>query len=134
MFRRLDHIAVAVESIEEARKVFDKLFGEPSGIEEVETQKVLVCFYKVGGVKIELVQPTSDESAVAKFLAKRGEGVHHIAFSVEGMQQVLDELTGMGFRLIDKRPRRGAGGRMVAFLHPSSTKRVLMELCEGDGE
>lgn len=131
MLNRLEHIAVAVESIEAARERFDRLFGEPSGVEDVESQKVRVCFYELGNVKIELVEPMSEESAVAKFLSKRGEGIHHIAFGVEGIQEVLKRLAEAGFRLIDEVPRRGAGGKMVAFLHPSSTGRVLMELCEG---
>jgi len=131
MLNRLEHIAVAVESIEAAREKFDRLFGEPSGTEEVEAQKVRVCFYELGNVRIELVQPTSEESAVAKFLSKRGEGIHHIAFAVKGIKDVLKRLAEAGFRLIDEVPRRGAGGKMVAFLHPASTGRVLMELCEG---
>ncbi|MCX7703645.1 MAG: methylmalonyl-CoA epimerase [Planctomycetota bacterium] len=130
MFKKVSHIAVAVNSIEKARERFDLLFGKPSGVETVESQKVKVCFYEVGGVRIELVQPTSEDSAVGKFLASRGEGIHHIAFEVEGIQTVLDRLGEMRFELIDKKPRVGAEGRHVAFLHPASTHKVLIELTE----
>jgi len=126
----VDHIGIAVESLQEARKVFDKLFGEPSGFEEVAEQKVRVCFYDVGGVRVELLEPTSEDSAVAKFLAKRGQGVHHIAFGVRDIESALTTLAHQGVSLIDEKPREGAGGKLVAFLHPSSTGRVLIEVCQ----
>jgi len=130
MLEAVDHIGIAVESIEKAREVFDKLLGQPSGTEEVESQKVRVCFYNLGGVRIELLEPTSEESAIAKFLEKRGGGVHHIAFVVRDIESALTTLAAQGFRLIDEKPRPGAHGTLVAFLHPSSTARVLVELCQ----
>jgi len=130
MLKKVSHIAIAVNSIEKALERFNLLFGKPSDIELVESQKVRVCFYKVGDVRIELVQPSSEDSPVAKFIASRGEGVHHIAFEVEGIQNVLDRLAESKFELIDKKPRAGAEGRLVAFLHPVSTNRVLIELTE----
>lgn len=130
MFDAVDHIGIAVESLKSAREVFDKLFGSPSGTEEIDSQKVRVCFYNIGGVRIELIEPTSDDSPIAKFLQKRGQGVHHIAFLVRDIESALTTLANQGFRLIDERPRSGAHNRLVAFLHPSSTGRLLVEVCQ----
>ncbi len=132
MLDGIDHVAIAVRDIEEARRTFDALFGAPGAVEEVADQKVRTCFYDVGGVHIELVEPTSPDSPIAKFLEKRGGGIHHIAFRTTDLEGALAQLSEKGFRLIDHEPRAGAGGKKIAFLHPASTHKVLMELCRYD--
>lgn len=129
---RIEHIGIAVESIEAALPYFENVLGlKCYNIEEVADQKVKTAFLKCGEVKLELLEPTSPESAVAKYLEKRGQGVHHVAFAVEdGVQAALDEAAAAGLRLIDKAPRGGAEGLQIAFLHPKSTVGILTELCE----
>lgn len=127
----IEHIGIAVKSLDEAIPFYEKLLGWSCyAIEEVEEQKVRTAFFKVGETKIELLEATSPESPIAKFIGKRGEGVHHIAFSVTDLEGKLKETEDMGIRLIDKYPRKGAEGLDIAFLHPASTFGVLMELCE----
>lgn len=127
----IEHIGIAVKSLDEAIPFYEKLLGRSCyTIEEVEEQKVRTAFFKVGETKIELLEATSPESPIAKFIGKRGEGVHHIAFSVTDLEGKLKETEDMGIRLIDKYPRKGAEGLDIAFLHPASTFGVLMELCE----
>jgi methylmalonyl-CoA/ethylmalonyl-CoA epimerase len=127
----IEHLGIAVKSIEASLPYYEKVLGlKCYSIEEVADQKVKTAFFKVGQTKIELLEPTSEESAVAKFIEKRGEGIHHIAFSVDGVQQALTEVSEKGVQLIDKAPRRGAEGLNIAFLHPKSTGSVLTELCE----
>ena len=127
----IEHIGIAVKSIEESLPYYEKMLGlKCYNVEEVTDQKVKTAFFKVGQTKIELLEPTSEESAVAKFIEKKGEGVHHIAFAVKGVQQALDEMTEKGVQLIDKAPRCGAEGLNIAFLHPKSTCSVLTEFCE----
>lgn len=129
---RIEHIGIAVESIEAALPYFENVLGlKCYNIEEVADQKVKTAFLKCGEVKLELLEPTSPESAVAKYLEKRGQGVHHVAFAVEdGVQAALNEAAEAGLRLIDKAPRGGAEGLQIAFLHPKSTVGILTELCE----
>jgi methylmalonyl-CoA/ethylmalonyl-CoA epimerase len=128
----LDHVAVAVPSITAALPLFELLAGVAgSPIERVEAQKVDVAFVGSGAGKIELLQPTVPESTVQKFLDKRGAGLHHIAYRVPDIEAALRRFAEQGIRLIDEKPRPGAGGHLVAFLHPSSTQGVLVELVQG---
>lgn len=129
---RIEHLGIAVESIEKALPYFENVLGlQCYAVEEVEDQKVKTAFLKVGEVKLELLEPTSPDSAVAKFLEKGGRGVHHVAFAIEdGVANALAECDEKGIRLIDKAPRPGAEKLQIAFLHPKSTCGILTELCE----
>jgi methylmalonyl-CoA epimerase len=130
---RIEHLGIAVNSLEEAIPFFENVLGlKCYAIEEVAEQKVKTAFFKVGETetKIELLESTDPESAIAKFIEKKGQGIQHVAFAVEGLQQVLDLTAEKGVKLIDKTPRKGAEGLNIAFLHPKSTCGVLMELCE----
>ena len=129
---RIDHLGIAVKSIDEVLPFFENTLGlKCYAIEEVADQKVKTAFLKVGEVKLELLEPTSPESAVAKFMENGGRGVHHVAFAVEdGVANALAECDAQGLRLIDKAPRPGAENMMIAFLHPKCTAGVLTELCE----
>jgi methylmalonyl-CoA/ethylmalonyl-CoA epimerase len=127
----IEHLGIAVRSIEEALPYWENVLGlKCYNIEEVADQKVRTAFLKVGDVKIELLEPTSEESTIAKFLDSKGPGIHHIAYSVENIEDALAEAEEKGIRLIDKTPRGGAEGLTIAFLHPKSTEGVLTELCE----
>ncbi|MCF7792957.1 MAG: methylmalonyl-CoA epimerase [Candidatus Cloacimonetes bacterium] len=128
--KKISHIGIAVHSIEEAAKFYEKLDLEIEAVEIVESQKVKVAFISIGEVRIELLEPTSSESTVAKYLEKKGEGIHHIALSTDNLQDRLTELENQGIRLIDKEPRSGAHNADIAFLHPKSTHGILLELCE----
>ena len=129
--RRIDHIAVAVSSIEEVLPVYRALGLEVAHREEVPGQKVATAFLPVGDSRIELLEPTDADSPVGKFLARRGPGLHHICFAVDDLERVLAELQARGFRLLNSSPVPGADGRKVAFLHPESGRGVLIELSEG---
>jgi methylmalonyl-CoA/ethylmalonyl-CoA epimerase len=130
---KVDHIGVAVKSIETAQKLYQDLLGlKHAGSETVEEQKVTTAFFPVGDTEVELLESTSPDGPIAKYLEKRGEGVQHIAFRVENIEEALAELKAKGVQLIDEKPRRGAGGAKIAFLHPKSTYGVLVELCERD--
>ena len=127
----IEHIGIAVKSIEEALPFFEGVLGlKCYNIEEVADQKVKTAFLKVGQTKLELLEPTSDESPIAKFLEKRGEGIHHIAFAVENSTEALKEAEAKGVRLIDKQSRKGAEGLNIGFLHPQSCHGLLLELCD----
>lgn len=128
----IEHLGIAVESIEKALPYFEETLGlKCYAIEEVADQKVKTAFLKVGEVKLELLEPTSPESTIAKYLEKRGQGVHHVAFCVEdGVANALQEVESKGVMLIDKAPRKGAENLNIAFLHPKSTVGILTELCE----
>ena len=129
---KVDHIGIAVNSIGEAKKLYHDLLGlEHVGDETVEEQKVTTAFFPVGDTEVELLESTSPDGPVAKYIEKRGEGVQHIAFRVENIEAALEELKAKGIKLIDEKPRKGAGGKKIAFLHPKSTYGVLVELCEG---
>ncbi len=130
MLKKINHIGIAVRSIESGIAPYRALGLEPEGEEVVEEQKVRVVFLTVGESRIELLEPTSPDSPVAKFIEKKGEGIHHIAFQVENIEEALAQAEAQGLRLIDKSPRSGAHGTRIAFLHPKSTGGVLMELCE----
>ena len=128
----IEHLGIAVKSLEEAIPYYENILGlKCYSIEEVADQKVKTAFFKVGQTKIELLEPTSEDSTIAKFIEKRGEGLHHMAFAIEdGVANALAEVEAKGVRLIDKAPRKGAEGLNIAFLHPKSTCSVLTELCE----
>lgn len=129
---QIEHLGIAVRSLEEAIPYYENVLGlKCYAIEEVADQKVKTAFFMVGQTKIELLEPTSEDSTIAKFIEKRGEGIHHLAFKIEdGVANALAEVEGKGVRLIDKAPRKGAEGLDIAFLHPKSTIGVLTELCE----
>lgn len=127
----IEHIGIAVKSLDEAIPFYEKVFGlECYAVEEVTDQKVKTAFFKVGETKIELLESTDAEGPIGKFLEKKGEGVHHLAFAVDGLDDKLKAAEESGVRLIDKQPRKGAEGLNIAFLHPKSTFGVLTELCE----
>lgn len=127
----IEHLGIAVRSLETAIPYFENILGlECYAIEEVAEQKVKTAFFKLGQTKIELLESTDPEGPVGKFIENRGEGVHHIAFAVENLQEKLDKAAEKGVRLIDKTPRKGAEGLNIAFLHPKFTLGVLTELCE----
>ncbi|GHU69378.1 methylmalonyl-CoA epimerase [Bacteroidia bacterium] len=127
----IEHIGIAVKSIEAQLPYYENVLGlKCYNIEEVADQKVKTAFFKVGQTKIELLEPTSEESTIAKFIEKKGEGVHHIAFAVPSVAGALAEVESKGVQLIDKAPRGGAERLSIAFLHPKSTGSVLTELCQ----
>lgn len=127
----IEHIGIAVANLDEAIPFYEETLGlKCYAVEEVKDQKVKTAFFKVGQTKIELLQSTDPEGPVGKFVEKKGQGVHHIAFAVDGLSESLPELEAKGVRLIDKTPRKGAEGLNIGFLHPKSTFGVLTELCE----
>ena len=130
---KIDHIGIAVKSIEEARAFYEKGLGlRMTHTEERKEQGVRVGFLPLGESELELLEPLTPESAVARFLEKRGEGIHHICIQVEDIEAALARLAAEGFKLIDATPRIGAGGKKIAFVHPQSAHGVLIELAEKD--
>ncbi len=131
MIKRIDHLGIAVKSIEEARKFYEGVLGLVCEKEEVvASQKVRTAFFSVGEVHIELLEPTSEDSPIAKFLEKKGEGFHHVSYLTGDIDSQLETARQHGCRLIHERPIEGAGGKQVAFLHPGSTLGVLTEFCK----
>ncbi|MDO4671770.1 methylmalonyl-CoA epimerase [Falsiporphyromonas endometrii] len=127
----IEHLGIAVKSIEEQMPYYEGVLGlKCFAIEEVADQKVKTAFFWVGQTKLELLEPTSEDSPIAKFIEKRGEGIHHIAFAVPDAGEALNEMASKDIRLIDKAPRKGAEGLNIGFLHPKSTHGVLTELCD----
>jgi methylmalonyl-CoA epimerase len=127
----IEHIGIAVKSLDESIPFWEKLLGTKCySIEEVQEQKVRTAFFKIGQSKIELLESTDPEGPIGKFIEKKGEGIQHLAFAAKGLQENLDELASKDVQLIDKTPRKGAEGLNIAFLHPKSTRGVLVELCE----
>lgn len=130
MITAIDHLGIAVKSLDEAVPLYETALGlKCLGREEVASQKVRTAFFDAGGVHLELLEPTSPESPIAKFLAERGEGIHHLAFRTDNLEGQLRQAAGAGVRLIHEQPFEGAAGKLVAFLHPKSTHGVLTELC-----
>jgi methylmalonyl-CoA/ethylmalonyl-CoA epimerase len=128
---KIDHVGVAVEKLDDALKIYEGILGlELHGTETVEEQKVRTAFLPVGETEVELLESTDPEGPIGKFIAAKGQGVQHIAFRVADIEAALAELKEKGVRLIDEKPRYGAGGARIAFLHPKSTNGVLVELCE----
>ena len=127
----IEHIGIAVSNLEESVRFYENVFGlKCYKVEEVADQKVKTAFFMVGQTKIELLESTDPEGPVGKFIAAKGEGVHHLAFAVKDLEVSLKEAETKGVRLIDQKPRKGADGLDIAFLHPKSTSGVLVELCE----
>ena len=128
----IEHIGIAVKSLESAIPFYEEMLGlKCYAVEEVADQRVKTAFFKIGQTKIELLESTDPEGPIGKFIEKKGEGIHHVAFATEdGVQKSLEELAEKGVQLIDKTPRKGAEGLNIAFLHPKSTIGVLTELCE----
>lgn len=135
MIQQIDHLGIAVKSLEEAIPFYEQSLGlQCHGREEVESQKVRTAFFDCGGVHLELLEPTSPESPIAKFIEKNGEGIHHIAFRTDDIKAQLGQAAETGIRLIHEQPFEGAAGKLVAFLHPKSTRGVLTEFCMPVGE
>jgi methylmalonyl-CoA/ethylmalonyl-CoA epimerase len=131
---KIDHLGIAVNSIEQAHSFWNDVLGLPfEGSETVEAQKVTTAFYPVGESEVELLESTAPDGPVAKYIEKRGQGIQHVAFRVDNIEEALAELKSKGIRLIDEAPRMGAGGGKIAFLHPKATNGVLVELCERSG-
>jgi methylmalonyl-CoA/ethylmalonyl-CoA epimerase len=131
LVKSVDHIGIAVSNLDEALELYTDTFGlELQGTEVVEEQKVKVAFLPIGDTEIELLESTDPEGPIAKFIEKRGQGIQHIALRVDDIDAALDRMRAKGIRLIDEKPRYGAGGARIAFLHPKATGGVLIELCE----
>ncbi len=131
MYRRLTHVGIAVKNLREASEVFSKLFGRRADhAEEVADQNVNVAFFRIGEGGIELLEATAPDSPIARFIEKRGEGVHHLSFEVDDIEAEIARLKSEGFHMVDERPRTGAEGYRVAFLHPKSTNGVLIEISQ----
>lgn len=129
--RKIEHLGLAVRDLEASNALYTALLGVPPYKEEaVESEHVLTSFFRVGETKIELLQPTDPNSAIHKFIEKRGEGIHHIAFDVEDIHAEIERLKGEGFEMIHETPKAGADGKIIAFLHPKSSGKVLVELCQ----
>jgi methylmalonyl-CoA/ethylmalonyl-CoA epimerase len=127
----IEHIGIAVKNLEESIRYYEDVLGlECYSIEEVKDQKVKTAFFQLGQTKIELLESTDPEGPIGKFIEKKGEGVHHLAFAVDGIESALEELKEKGVQLVDQQPRKGAEGLDIAFLHPRSTRGILTELCE----
>ncbi|MEQ8301763.1 MAG: methylmalonyl-CoA epimerase [Cyclobacteriaceae bacterium] len=128
---KIEHIGIAVKNLESSNQLFSKLLGKkPYKTEEVESEGVRTSFFELGGVKIELLEATRADSPIAKFIEKRGEGIHHIAFDVKDVEKSIAERKEMGFEMINAKPKEGADNKSIAFLHPRSTNGVLVELCQ----
>ena len=128
---KIDHLGIAVNSIDEGKNLWTDILGlEFEGSETVEEQKVTTAFFPCGESEVELLESTAPDGPIAKYLEKKGQGIQHVAFRVENIEAALEELKEKGVKLIDQKPRIGAGGAKIAFLHPKATMGVLVELCE----
>src|SRR3972149_6687269 len=133
MLNKIDHIGIAVKNLEKAKEFYEKSLGlTPSPVEPVPSQMVTTVFFKIGDSKIEFLEGSSPESPITKFIEKKGEGIHHICYEVDDLEEPLSELQKSGIQLIDKSPRVGAHGKKIAFIHPKSTNGILTELTEKD--
>ena len=131
MIKKVDHIGIAVKNLEETLKFYEEVLGiKFIGTEIVEQQMVKVAFLPIGDTEIELLESTEEGGPISKFIEKRGEGIQHIAYKVDNIEKAIEEIKAKGIRMIDEKPRYGAGGAKIAFLHPKSTFGVLIELCE----
>ena len=131
MMLKIEHLGIAVKNIENANKLFAALLGTSSyKTESVESEKVSTSFFKIGDSKIELLEAADEQSPIAKYIEKRGEGIHHIAFEVADIKASMKELKELGFILLNEEPKRGADNKLVCFLHPKSTNGVLVEICQ----
>ncbi|WOD45316.1 methylmalonyl-CoA epimerase [Hwangdonia lutea] len=128
---KIEHIGIAVKNLDDSNELFSKLFGKPHyKIEEVASEGVNTSFFKVGENKIELLEATREDSPIAKFIDKKGEGIHHIAFDVDDIDAEIKRLKNEGFKVLNETPKKGADNKLVAFLHPKSSNGVLIELCQ----
>lgn len=131
IMEHIEHLGIAVRSLEASIPVYEKLLNTNCYKQEaVESEQVITAFFKTGNNKIELLQATSEESAIAKFIYKRGEGIHHVAFSVKDIHAEMERLRDEGFRLLSEQPKRGADNKLICFVHPKDASGVLMELCQ----
>ncbi len=132
--KKIEHIGIAVKDITASNSLFEKLFNKkPYKQEEVESENVITSFFETGESKIELLQATNPDSAIAKFIEKKGEGIHHIAFEVDDIYAEIKRLQSEGFTMIHEAPKEGADNKLIAFLHPKSTNGVLVEICQDKG-
>ena len=131
MINKIEHIGIAVKNLEQSNKLFSKLFGKNHyKVEKVESENVSTSFFMLGETKIELLEATSPDSAISKFIEKKGEGIHHIAYDVDDVYAEMKRLQDEGFELINKEPKKGADNKLICFLHPKSTNGILVELCQ----
>lgn len=128
---KIEHIGIAVKNLNSANELFKKLFGkEHYKVEKVESEKVSTSFFQMGETKIELLEATDADSPISKFIEKRGEGIHHLAFAVDDIRKEMQRLKSEGFILLNEEPKAGADNKLVCFLHPKSTGGILVELCQ----
>lgn len=133
MVMKVDHIGIAVKNLEESLKFYQDVMGlDLAGTEVVEEQKVKVAFLPIGDTEVELLESTDADGPIAKYIDKKGEGIQHIAYKVENIEEAIEGMKAKGVRMIDEKPRYGAGGAKIAFCHPKSTNGVLIELCQRD--
>ena len=131
MIKKIEHIGIAVKNLDEANKIYEQLLGSPPyKMETVVSEGVNTSFFKSGESKVELLEATKDESAIAKFIAKKGEGIHHIAFAVKDIHKEIKRLKEDGYAIINESPKKGADNKLICFVHPKNTKGVLIELCQ----
>jgi methylmalonyl-CoA/ethylmalonyl-CoA epimerase len=131
---KIEHLGIAVKSLENSNKLFESLFGKaPYKLEKVESEGVSTSFFMMGESKIELLEATNPDSPIAKFIEKKGEGIHHIAFEVKDIHSEMERLQKEGFTLLSEKPKKGADNKMICFLHPKGTNGVLIELCQEIG-
>lgn len=132
MILRLEHIGIAVKDLENSKDLFARLLGHaPYKEEEVASEHVITAFFRTGEAKVELLEATAPESAIAKYIEKKGEGLHHVAFEVDDIHAEMERLRNEGFQLLNETPKRGADNKLVCFVHPKSANGVLLELCQG---
>ena len=131
MIQKIEHIGIAVKDLNHSNELFKKLFGKDHyKVEAVENEGVSTSFFMLGETKIELLQATNEDSAIAKFIAKKGEGIHHIAYAVDNIVTEMERLKAEGFEILNKEPKHGADNKLICFLHPKSTNGILVELCQ----
>ena len=131
MIKKIEHIGIAVKDLKKSEELFEKLLGEkPYKTEDVKSEGVTTSFFKVADQKVELLNATSEESPISKFIEKRKEGIHHLALHVDSIKNEVERLEGLGFEFISTIPKKGADNKMIVFLHPKTTNGVLVELCE----
>ena len=131
MIEKIEHIGIAVKNLDQANKIYEQLLGTPPyKMETVDNEGVNTSFFKTGESKVELLQATKNESTIAKFIAKKGEGIHHIAFAVNDIHKEIKRLKEAGYTIINEKPKKGADNKLVCFVHPKNTKGVLIELCQ----
>ncbi len=135
MIKKFNHISIAVSDLSKSKKIFEEIFNKKCDMEvEVSDQKVKVAMFNIGGVLFEIIQPTDMDTSIAQFVDNRGNALHHIAFSVDDLQKTIEEYIKKGYKMIDQKPRMGAEGNPIAFMHPKSSDGILIEFVEEKGE